>query len=154
MHPSPPALRPLSAIRDSLEERQSNFVRRRGGRRAKQLAFDHPVLRQLVAGQAFSFEGVAEWSRCNGRRIGAVLRLRLVRPVSFDGQVPVRGNDDTDRAAYLEGIGNLRVEGATNFDVYVDLNRRRARFGQLRQVQGLANHAQGVAVPDRLPVAG
>jgi hypothetical protein len=64
-------------------------------------------------------------SRCNGRRIGAVLRIRLVRPVSFDGQVPVHGNDDTDRSAYLEGIAHLRVEGATNFDVYVDLNRRR-----------------------------
>ena len=32
-----------------------------------------------------SFDGVAEWSRCNGHRIGAVLRLQLVRPVSFDG---------------------------------------------------------------------
>lgn len=116
---------PWSAIRDSLEERQSTFVRRRGGRRAKQVAFDHPAVRQLVAGQAFSFDGVAEWSRCNGRRIGAVLRLQLVRPVSFDGEVPVYANDDTNRVAYLEGVARLHIEGATNFDVYVDLNRRR-----------------------------
>ena len=54
-----------------------------------------------------------------------MLRLQLVRPVSFDGEVPVYANDDTNRVAYLEGVARLHIEGATNFDVYVDLNRRR-----------------------------
>lgn len=116
---------PWSAVRDSLGERQSDFVRRRGAARAKRLAFDHPAVRQLVAGQPFSFHGVAEWSRCNGRRIGAVLEIQLTAPVSFDGEVPVYANDESNRFAYLEGVARLRMQGATSLHVYVDLNRRR-----------------------------
>lgn len=115
-----------SAVRDSLEDRQTPFVRRGGSVGAKRLAFDHPVVRQLVAGQPFSFDGVAEWSTCNGRRrIGAVIEIRLVTPVSLEGDVPVQGTDDTGRSAYLEGTAHLRVEGALAFAVYVDLNRGR-----------------------------
>jgi hypothetical protein len=117
---------PWSAVRDSLEERQSPFVRRRGGLRAKRIAFDHRVVRQLVAGQPFSLDGVAEWSTCyRTRRIGAVLEIRLVRPVSFAGVVPVQSHDESGRSAYLEGTAQLRIEGALAFHVYVDLDRKR-----------------------------
>ncbi|MGH2979918.1 MAG: hypothetical protein ACRDLQ_09835, partial [Solirubrobacterales bacterium] len=114
---------PWSAVRDSLAERQSSFVRRTGGVQAKQLAFDHPVLRAVVAGQPFSIDGVAEWSTCKGRRLGAVIEVRLSRSVLFEADVPVKDQDDTSRSAYLEGVAHMRIENAISFHVYVDLNR-------------------------------
>jgi hypothetical protein len=114
---------PWSEVRDSLAERQSRFVRRGGGGRAKRLAFDHPALRAAVAGQPFSIDGVAEWSTCKGRRLGAVVEVRLSRPVLFEADVPVKEQDDTNRSAYLEGVAHMRIENAISFHVYVDLNR-------------------------------
>jgi hypothetical protein len=114
-----------ATVRDPTTRSQTDFIKRSGGVRAKRLVFDHPVVRRLVAGQAFSTDPVAEWSRCNGKRIGAVVSIRLVKPVSFEGDVPVYANDDSDRSAYLEGVAHIRVENALAWDVYVDLNRRR-----------------------------
>ena len=110
-----------SAARDPFELAQTTFVRHGGGTRSKRLVTAHPVVRQLVAGQPFSFDAVAEWSRCNGRRIGAVVELQLSRPVDFEGDVPVQGN--AIKTAYKEGTAHLRVTGFVIWRIYVDLNR-------------------------------
>jgi hypothetical protein len=110
-----------SGARDPYGDAEAGFVRRAGGSRAKRLATDHPIVRQLIAAQPFSMGSVALWTRCNGRRIGAVVPLRLSRPVDFEGDVPVYGNSiDT---AYLEGTAHMRFGGVVFFRVYVDLNR-------------------------------
>ena len=114
-----------STVRDPITRAQTRFIEGAGGVRAKRLTFDNPIVRTLVAGQAFSIDTVAEWSRCNGRRIGAVVPIRLTKPIVFEGEVPVQANDDTNRSAYLEGVAHLRVENAISFDIYVDLNRRK-----------------------------
>jgi hypothetical protein len=116
---------PWSAVRDPLADRQSEFIRRRGHTRAKRLAFDHPVVRGAVVGQPFSIDGVAEWSTCKRRRLGAVVELRLSRPILFEADVPVKDQDDTNRSAYLEGVAHMRIENVISFHVYVDLNRRK-----------------------------
>jgi hypothetical protein len=99
------------------------FANGRGGSRSKRLATDHPVVRQLIAGQAFSIDSVARWTRCNGRLNGAVVPIRLSTPVTFKGDVPVHGNGK--KTAYTEGIAHLRVEHAVFFRIYVDLNRNK-----------------------------
>jgi hypothetical protein len=114
-----------SAVRDPLARGTAPFIRRTGGLRAKRLAFDHSIVRQLVAGQAFSIGRIALWSKCNGDLVGAVLPFRLVRPVDFEGDVPLRRYDANSHTAYLEGVAHLRVERAVSFDIYVDLNRRK-----------------------------
>jgi hypothetical protein len=110
-----------SAARDPFELAQTTFIRHGGGTRSKRLVTAHPVVRRLVTGQPFSFDAVAEWSRCNGRRIGAVVELRLSRPVDFEGDIPVEGN--AIKTAYKEGTAHLRVTGFVIWRVYVDLNR-------------------------------
>jgi hypothetical protein len=112
-----------SAVRDPITRSATPFIKRTGGSQAKSLAFDHPIVRQLVAGQAFSLDTVVEWSTCKRRLIGAIVQIRLTEPVNFEGDVPVYGNDESHRSAYLEGIAHLRVERAVFFDIYVDLNR-------------------------------
>jgi hypothetical protein len=80
-------------------------------------------VRQVVAGQPFSFDRVAHWSKCNGGLIGGVVSVRLSRPVSFEGDVPAHGY--RNGSAYLEGIWHLRLRNVIGFMVHVDLNRKR-----------------------------
>jgi hypothetical protein len=114
-----------AAVRDPLARGTAPFIRRKGGLQAKRLTFDHPIVRQLVAGQAFSIARIALWSKCNQDLIGAVVPFRLVRPIDFEGDVPYRQYEASAHTAYLEGVAHLRVERAVSFDVYVDLNRRK-----------------------------
>jgi hypothetical protein len=114
-----------SAVRDPLARGTTSFVRRGGDVRAKRLTFDQRVVRQLVAGQSFSIGRIAEWSKCNRDPIGAIVQFRLVRPVDFDGDVPVHDYDADSHTAYLQGVAHLRVEHAVSFDIAVDLNRRK-----------------------------
>jgi hypothetical protein len=112
-----------SAARDPFFLAQTRFIKSGGESRSKRLATAHPVVRQLVSRQPFSFDAVAEWTRCNGRRIGAVVELQLSRPVDFEGDVPVQGN--AIKTAYTEGVAHLRVTGYVIWRIYVDLNRRK-----------------------------
>jgi hypothetical protein len=113
-----------SAVRDPRAEAQSGYVNDSPGTRVKRVAFDHPIVRRLVAGQAaFAIDSVAQWDKCNQDPLGAVISLRLVTPIAFEGDVPVLSFSDKDRVAYREGIAHIRVRNATAFDVYVDLNR-------------------------------
>jgi hypothetical protein len=114
-----------TAVRDPLARGTAPFIQDKGGLRAKRLTFDHPIMRQLVAGQAFSIGRIALWSKCDGGLIGAVVPFRLVRPIDFEGDVPVRDYDANSHTAYLEGVAHLRVETAVSFDIYVDLNLRK-----------------------------
>jgi hypothetical protein len=110
-----------SEARDPIAEAQGPFTNGKGGSRSKRLATDHPVVRQLIAGQAFSIEPVTLWRRCNGRLNGAVVPIRLSTPVTFEADVPVHG--DSKKTAYTEGVAHLRVEHGVFFRIYVDLNR-------------------------------
>ena len=49
--------------------------------------------------------------------------LRLSRPITFEGDVPLHGYRNGSR--YLEGVWHLRIENAIGFRIYVDLGRRR-----------------------------
>jgi hypothetical protein len=133
-----------SDARDPYFARQTPFVRRGGAKRSKQLAIAHPVVQQLIAGQPFSIDSVAEWSRCNGRRIGGVVPLRLSRPVNFEGDVPVYGNSIT--TAYLEGTAHIRVTDVVSFRVYVDLNRAKV-VGIFPEDDSLDGRAGGRPAP-------
>jgi hypothetical protein len=82
-------------------------------------------VRKLVAGQDFSIGRIAHWSKCNGELIGAVVPIRLAKPIDFEGDVPFRRFDAGSRAAYLEGVAHLRVRRAVAFEIDVDLNRKR-----------------------------
>jgi hypothetical protein len=112
-----------SEARDPLAAGQASFITRRGGARSKRIATEHPAVRQVVAGQPFSFDRVALWTKCNGGLIGAVVSIRLSRPVNFEGEVPVHGY--RNGSAYLEGVWHIRVENGIAFRIYVDLNRKR-----------------------------
>jgi hypothetical protein len=128
-----------SQVRDPLAKGTAPFIRRKGGFRAKQVVFDHPIVRRLVASQAFSIDRIALWSKCDGGQIGAVVPFRLVRPIDFEGDVPVRDWDAGSHTAYVEGIAHLRLERAVSFHVYVDLN--------LRKVVGIALGVDHVGAP-------
>jgi hypothetical protein len=117
-------LRAWSDERDPLGARQAPWIRRGAGARAKRIAFDHPTVRTLVAGQAFSFDAVALWSKCNGGSIGAILEIRLTKPVTFEGDVPVKGHRASSRTAYVEGVMHVKAQGLLSIWVAVDLNRR------------------------------
>jgi hypothetical protein len=112
-----------SEARDPIAEKQAPFIKRGGGTRSKRIAFAHPAVPQIVANQPFSFDGVAIWTKCNGRLIGGVVTIRLSRPITFEGDVPLHGY--RNGSAYLEGVWHLRVENAIGFHIYVDLRRKR-----------------------------
>jgi hypothetical protein len=109
--------------RDPTAGEEAPFIRRGGGTRSKRIAFAHPAVAQIVAGQQFSFDGVAIWTQCNGRLIGGVVTIRLSRPITFEGDVPLHGY--RNGSAYLEGVWHLRAENAIGFRIYVDLRRKR-----------------------------
>ena len=112
-----------SDARDPVAAAQAPFITRRGGTRAKRVATDHPAVQQMVAGQPFSFGAVALWSKCGGGLIGGVVRIRLSRPINFEGDVPLHGY--RNGAAYLEGVWHIRAQNAIGFMIYVDLGRNR-----------------------------
>jgi hypothetical protein len=114
-----------AAVRNPLARGTSRFIRRTGAVEAKRIAFVHPVVRQLVAGQPFSIGKIAEWSKCSGDPIGAILPIRLAEPIDFEGDVPYRQFDAPSRVAYLEGVAHLQAKRAIAFDVDVDLNRKK-----------------------------
>lgn len=133
-----------SDARDPYGEAEAGHGRRVAGLRAKRLAADHPVVQALTAGQPFSAGAIALWSRCNGRRIGAIVPLRLSRPVDFEGDVPVYGNSiDT---AYLEGTAHMRLGSVVAFMVYVDLNRKKV-VGIFPEDDSLDGRAGGRPAP-------
>jgi hypothetical protein len=121
-----------SAVRDPVTRAQAPFIKGVGGTQSKRLAIDHPVVRRLIAGQAFSIDTVALWQKCDGGVIGAVVPILLSKPVDFEGDVPVRDYDASSHTAYVEGVAHLRVERAMSFLVAVDLNRE--------EVVGIAYH--------------
>jgi hypothetical protein len=112
-----------SEARDPIASKEARYIRRRGGTKVKRIAFGHPAVAQIVAGQPFSYDGIAIWTQCNDRLIGGVLPLRLSRPITFVGDVPLHGY--RNGSAYLEGVWHLRVENAIGFRIYVDLRRKR-----------------------------
>jgi hypothetical protein len=110
--------------RDPNAEKEAPFIRRGGGARVKRIATDHPAVQQIVAGQPFSFDGVAVWTKCKGDAvIGGVAEIRLSRPVHFEGDVQAHGY--RNGSEYLEGIWHLRIQHAIGFRIYVDLKRGR-----------------------------
>jgi hypothetical protein len=118
-------LRAWSDERDPLGARQHPRIKGARGARAKRIVFDHPTVRTLVAGQAFSFDAVALWTKCKGDGlIGAIVEIRLTRPVSFEGDVPVKGYRASSRTAYVQGVMHVKAQGLLSLWVAVDLNRR------------------------------
>ena len=113
-----------SDARDPIAAKQAPFITRRGrDARASGSRSAHPAVAQIVAGQPFSFDGVALWSKCGGGLIGGVVPIRLSRPITFEGDVPLHGY--RNGSAYLEGVWHIRVQNAIAFRVYVDLGRKR-----------------------------
>jgi hypothetical protein len=56
--------------------------------------------------------------------IGAILEIRLTKPVTFEGDVPVKGYRASSHTAYVEGVMHVRAQGLLSLWVAVDLNRR------------------------------
>ena len=117
-------LRRWSDVRDPLVSAQARQLNGRIGDRSKALAVDHPTVRSLVAGQPFSIGTLILWSKCDKGRIGAIVQIRLTKPVSFEGDVPIRGFRRGSHSAYVEGIAHVKVQGLVQLWVAVDLNRR------------------------------
>jgi hypothetical protein len=114
-----------SAARDPVAAQQGRAINGSYGTRAKRLAFADPIVLGFVAGQPFALDATALWSKCNQRRLGAVVQVVLSKPISFEADLPVKDHDRKTHTAYQEGIAHLRVRDMTSFWVYVDLNRRR-----------------------------
>ena len=95
------------------------------GTRAKRLAFVHPTVLGFVAGQPFALDATALWTKCNQRRLGAVVQVVLSKPISFEADLPVTAYSHKTHTAYQEGVAHFRVRNMTSFWVKVDLNRRR-----------------------------
>jgi hypothetical protein len=112
-----------SAARDPLAAQQSSRANGAFGKRALQIGFDHPTVRQLVADQAFALR-VAEWGKCNGDPIGVVAEIYLTRPASFEAELPAVSFQRTQATAYLEGIARWRITRNVWFHVHVDVNRQ------------------------------
>ena len=71
-----------SAARDPLAAGQTPFIRGGGGARSKRIATDHPAVRQVVAGQPFSFDRVAHWGDVIGFRVYVDLNRKRVVGIS------------------------------------------------------------------------
>ena len=109
--------------RDPIAAKQAPYIKRGGGKRSKRIAFAHPAVAQIVAGQPFSFDGVAIWTQCNGKLIGGVVHDPPQPAHHVRGRCPLHGY--RNGSAYLEGVWHLRVENAIGFRIYVDLRRKR-----------------------------
>jgi hypothetical protein len=119
--------RRLRAWSDERDPIASDAPRMRGkaGSRSKRIAVDHPTVRTLIAGQAFSINRVILWTKCKGDGlIGAIVEFRLTKPVSFEGDVPFKGYQARSRTAYVEGVMHVKAQGLLSLSVAVDLNRR------------------------------
>jgi len=116
---------PWAKVRDPVAERQAPIINGRYGTRAKRLTFDHPAVRRFVAGQSFAIDGVALWTSCDQRRLGAVVEVILTTPVDFEADLPVTGSTSKTKTAYEEGVAHVRARNMTTFWVKVDLNRNR-----------------------------
>jgi hypothetical protein len=114
-----------SAARDPVAAQQGRAINGSYGNRAKRLAFAHPTVLGFVAGQPFAIDATALWTKCNRRRLGAVVQVVLSKPISFEADLPVTSYRHKRHTAYREGIAHFRVRDMTFFWVYVDLNRRR-----------------------------
>jgi hypothetical protein len=112
-----------SAARDPVAAQESSRVNGPFGRRALEIAFNHPTVRQLVGNQAFSLR-VAEWRKCNGDPIGIVAEIYLTLPASFEAELPAVVFRRTQVTAYLEGIARWGVARNVWFHVYVDVHRQ------------------------------
>jgi hypothetical protein len=94
-------------------------------RLAKALAFADPRVRRLLP-PTYLLEAPANWTGCRGRTIGAIVTLRLFRPISIDEDLPfVSFAPVQNTHAYAEGVVHLRADGITELEVGVDLARRR-----------------------------
>jgi len=114
-----------SAARDPIAAQQGRAINGSYGTRAKRLAFVHPTVLGFVAGQPYALDATALWTKCNQRRLGAVVQVVLSKPISFEADLPVTAYSHKTRTAYQEGIARFRVRDMTSFWVKVDLNRRR-----------------------------
>ena len=118
-------LRPWSDERDPIADKEAPRIKGKAGTRVKRIVFDHPTVRTLVAGQAFSTDGLVLWTKCKGEgRIGAIVEIRLTKPVFVEGDVPVRGYRASSRTAYVQGVMHVRAQGLLSVWVAVDLRRR------------------------------
>jgi hypothetical protein len=120
-----PRLERWAAARDPVVARQAPIINGAYGTRAERLAFDHPIVRRFVAGQPFAVDGVALWTSCDQRRLGAVVDVVLTTPVDFEADLPVVGGSARTKTAYEEAVAHFRVRNMTTFWVKVDLNRGR-----------------------------
>jgi hypothetical protein len=118
-------LKSWSDERDPIAAAQSPRLNGRRGNRSKALAVDHPTVRSLIAGQSFSIDTLVLWSKCNRGMIGAIVQIRLTKPVSFEGDVPIRGYQARSHTAYVEGVAHVKAQGMLLVWVAVDLNRSR-----------------------------
>jgi hypothetical protein len=118
-------VRAWSDERDPIAGAQAQRINRGVGTRSKRIAFDHATVRGLVSGQAFSIDSVILWTKCKGDGlIGAIVPIRLTKPVSFEGDVPFRGYEARSRSAYVEGVMHVRAQGLLSLWIAVDLHRR------------------------------
>jgi hypothetical protein len=117
-------LRAWSDERDPIAGAQAPRINRGLGTRSKRIAFDHPTVRDLISGQAFSLDAVILWKKCNGGLIGGIVQVRLTKPVSFEGDVPFRGYRASSHTAYVEGVMHVKAQGLLSLWVAVDLSRR------------------------------
>jgi hypothetical protein len=118
-------LRAWSDERDPIAAAESPRIRRGLGSRSKGIAVDHPTVRTLIAGQAFAIESVALWTKCKGDGlIGAVVPIRLTKPVYFEGDVPFAGYRASSRTAYVQGVMHVRAQGVLSLWIKVDLRSR------------------------------
>jgi hypothetical protein len=118
-------LRAWSDERDPIAAAQAPRINRGAGNRSKRIAVDHPVVRTLVSGQAFSISSVILWTKCKGNGlIGAIVPIRLTKPVAFEGDVPINGYEARSRTAYVEGVAHVKAGGMLSLWAAVDLNRR------------------------------
>jgi hypothetical protein len=118
-------LRAWSNARDPIAGAQAPQINRGVGSRSKRIAIDHPTVRGLIAGQAFSIDPVALWTKCKRKGlIGAIVPIRLTKPVSFEGDVPIKGYEARSGTAYVEGVMHVKARGMLALWVAVDLHRR------------------------------
>jgi hypothetical protein len=90
------------------------------------IAFAHPAVRRLLAGQRFFVNATAAWDRCDGSPLGSIVSFRVWPPVSFRGEIPYHDYaKDGENVAYREGRAYVEAERIASVEAWVD--HRRAR---------------------------